>query len=116
MMYTNTDCTVYVKTDEGYMAVYVPACYWQEVRAAEAKKYGAELADSVKAIIPEEYADGLDNIPHDGSYIAKGIPETEITDSIEQLLSSDHHVYAISSVTDHRSGSAAVRHITIGAV
>ncbi|MCI5751464.1 MAG: hypothetical protein MR038_03145 [Oscillospiraceae bacterium] len=112
-MYTNTDCTVYVKNDGEYTAIYVPACYWQEVRAAETKKYGAELADSVKAIIPAEYADGLDKLPREGTFIAKGIPGIEITDSIEPLLSADISVFAVSSVTDHRSGSEAVQHITI---
>lgn len=110
-MYTNTDCTVFLKTDNGYETVHVEGCYWQEIKAAEVKKYGAENADSVKAIIPLEYTEGLDRITKSGSYIAKGVPDIQITDSIEPLI--DYPVYEICSVTDHRSGSEDVQHITV---
>lgn len=113
MMYTNTDCTVYISTENGYEIVYVQGCYWQEVKAAETKKYGAENADSVKIIIPAEYAKGLDGISKSGSYIAKGVPDIPVTDSIEPLIAGSFPVYEICSVTDHRSGSERVQHITV---
>lgn len=111
LMYTNADCTVYAKTDDGYETIHVEGCYWQQIKAAETKKYGAENADSIKAIIPLEYTEGLDRITKSGSYIAKGAPDIVITDSIEPLI--DYPVYEICSVTDHRSGSEDVQHITV---
>ncbi|MBQ8569331.1 MAG: hypothetical protein IJ446_08950 [Oscillospiraceae bacterium] len=114
-MYTNTDCTVYSKHEEGYAAVYIPACCWEEIKAHEVKKYGAELADDIKVIIPLSSLTGYKtewDIP-EGSYIAKGSPDIDVTDSIEPLISSNGDVYSVSSVTDNLRGSEAVRHITV---
>lgn len=113
-MYTNTSCTIYAKNGSGYDTVRISACYWQEVRAVEVKKYGAELADSVKVIIPLSALGGYGSewsIP-EGSYIAEGSPDTVITDDISPLIDS---VYAVRSVTDNRRGSENIQHITIGA-
>lgn len=114
-MFTNTDCTIYPKTENGYDTVHISACYWHEVRADEIKKYGAEAADSVQIIIPLDSLDGYGTewkIP-ENSYIAKGSPEAEVTDCIEPVI---NEAFRISSVTDNRSGSAEIRHITINAV
>ncbi len=113
-MYTNSDCTVYSKTENGYKAIYISGCYFQEVKATEIKKYGAELADSIKVIIPSEFLSGYKSewdIP-EGSYIGRGCPGFDFSETIEPLLNS---VFAVNSVTDHLSGSDDVRHITVGA-
>lgn len=114
-MYCNTDCTIYVSLPEGgYKTVHIPGCYWQDVKAIETKKYGAEQADNIHAVIPlsslEGYGTEWDIT--EGSYIARGKPAAEVTESIEPVLDC---VLMIRSVTDSRSGSAAVRHISIGA-
>lgn len=112
-MYTNGDCTLYVAGCSGYRSIYVPACYMQDISAAQIKKYGADIADSVKVIIPQEHCEGLDKLPREGVYIVKGAPDVEITDSIEPLITADIPLYAVTSVTAHFSGSVGIRHITI---
>lgn len=113
-MYTNTNCTIYAKTDSGYDVIPISACYWQSVKAHEVKKYGAELADSVKIIIPKIALGGYPeewNIP-EGSYITEGSPEITITDDISPLIETEN-VFAIHSVTNNLRGSEEIQHITI---
>lgn len=114
-MFCNTDCTIYMSLPEGgYKTVHIGACYWQDVKAYEAKKYGAELADNIHAVIPLAALAGYgtDWSITEGSYIARGAPAAEVTDSIEPVMEL---AYPIRSVTDSRTGSAAVQHISIGA-
>lgn len=113
-MYTNTDCTIYAKTDSGYDTIHISACYWQEIKAVDIKKYGAELADSVKIIIPKYALGGYPtewNIP-EGSYIIEGSPEIAITDDISPLIEAGN-VFAVHSVTNNLRGSEEIQHITI---
>ena len=115
-MYTNTSCTIYSYNGSGYDTISISACYLQEVKANEVKKYGAELADSVKVIIPLYALGGYKtswDIPP-GSYIAEGSPAIAVTDDISPLVDAGL-AYYIKSVTDNRRGSQAVQHITIGA-
>lgn len=113
-MYTNTNCTIYTKTDSGYDTIHISACYWQEIKAVDIKKYGAELADSVKIIIPKYALGGYPtewNIP-EGSYIIEGSPVIAITDDISPLIVSGN-VFAVHSVTNNLRGSEEIQHITI---
>jgi len=116
-VYTNTSCTIYAKTDSGYNIIPIPACYFREVKAQEVKKYGAELADSVKVIIPLAALDGYKtawDIP-EGSYIMEGTSTSETSvSSIAELVEAGV-VFSINSVTNDLRGSDAVKHISIGA-
>ena len=113
-MYTNTSCTIYAKNENGYDTIHISDCYWQEIKAYEVKKYGAELADSVKIIIPKyalcDYLTGW-KIP-EGSYIIEGSPEITITDDISPLIEAGN-VFAVHSVTNNLRGSEEIQHITI---
>ena len=119
-MYTNTSCTIYAKTDSGYDTIHISDCYWQEIKVYEVKKYGAELADSVKIIIPKyalgDYLDvtveGFDWKIPEGSYIIEGSPEITITDDISPLIEAGN-IFAVHSVTNNLRGSEEIQHITI---
>ena len=117
-MYTNTSCTIFSKNDTGYDIIPISACYWQEVKAHEVKNYGAELADSVKIIIPLSALGGYKSgwKITEGSYIAEGETTSGLPqiDSIEPLIESGE-VFSIRSVTDNLRGSENIQHITIGA-
>lgn len=101
-MTVNGRCTVFRAAGRGIEKVGVFDCMWQEVRAAEVKKYGEENADTAKVFIPDIAAD-----IRKGDYIFFG----EMSDPTDKELYSGLHVH---SITVNNFGSQNMRHIMLG--
>ena len=101
-MTVNGRCTVFRAAGRSIEKVGVFDCMWQEVRAAEVKKYGEKNADAATVFIPDICTD-----IRKGDFIFFG--ETDIP--TEKELYSGLHVH---SVTVNSFGSPHMRHLMLG--
>lgn len=51
-MLTESCCTLYLRSGEGFDRYFVPACHWQESKAANVLKSGIQDADGITVYIP----------------------------------------------------------------
>lgn len=53
-MLTESSCTLYLKTGEGFERYVVPECHWQESLAANVLKSGLQNANGIVVYIPKK--------------------------------------------------------------
>lgn len=124
-MISNSAVTIYCKMpDDTYKRIFISECFWQNIKAKEIKKYGAENASSVSVMIFKNSLDGYispENFVGDGftvdapndTYIVKGECLHEISESITELLENYREVYRVCESTENLYGSNDLQHIRI---
>lgn len=100
-MTTNGICTIARAKETGNYIVWQGKCMWQEVRAAEVKKYGEARADKAAVFIPD-----TDAAVSEGDMIIFGEYDADktVTDGL-----------TVMGITVRRFGSPDMQHTEIGA-
>ena len=123
-MITNTGCTLYNTLPDGTLKrTYFPAVFWQNVKAEEIKKYGAENASSVSVMIfadqlhdyvsPDRWSgEGWTADTQNDTYIVKGDCCIDVSDDIG-VLYENAEVYKVCSAVENLFGSPELWHIRI---
>lgn len=98
-MVLNANCTVIRTDDNGeYRIINTYPCMWQETNGYTARNFGEEKTTGAKIYIPNVNAD-----VNKGDYVVKGAPDSpDITNAL-----------AVTAVTRHDYGSAAMQHIRV---
>lgn len=50
-MLTNESCTIFIKSGNGFISYFVPACHWQESKSGNVLKSGLADADGITVYI-----------------------------------------------------------------
>lgn len=98
----NAECTVWHKTDDGYITQHYP-CWWQDTYAQTISKTGSIDVDTAMIHLP------LSAVVNKSDYIAVGNIEYDVAGSVTDLLKT-HHPLKISMVSPKNYGSEIMRH------
>lgn len=103
----NGRCTVWHKTDEGYITLHYP-CWWQDTEAVNISKSGKTDVDTAAVYLP------LAAEVAKSDYIAKGDIAFEIAGSVTDLLKAASPL-KITTVARKDYGSEYMRHMEVTA-
>lgn len=119
-MYTNTDITVYIDTDNGYERHYIYGVFWEGEKAANLLKSGMTVSDAVTIYIPKSsIPEGL-KLREGKDLIVKGICPFEFDNTGGETVSKslknlrrDYRVLVVSVIDEKYYGSEAMQHIQL---
>lgn len=104
MMFCNASCTVFNKTNNGYIPLYISKVYWKERYKIDVKTNQRENIKSLSLLIP--WSDDI--TVNKGDIVARGKYET----SIKSKNDLDN-AFVIDKIEYNNFGSQYIRHISI---
>lgn len=103
----NAECTVWHKSDSGYITLHYP-CWWQDTEAINISKIGKTDVDTAMIHLP------VDSNISKGDYIAKGNIGYDVVGSVTELLKS-YSPLKITTVSRKDYGSEVMHHTEVSA-
>lgn len=103
----NTECTVWHKSDSGYITLHCP-CWWQDTEAVNISKSGKTDVDTAMIYLP------VDSTVAKGDYIAKGNIDYDVIGSVSDLLKS-YSPLKVTAVSRKDYGSEVMHHTEVTA-
>ena len=138
-MLTESSCTLYLRSGEGFDRYVVPECHWQECKAANVLKSGLQSADGIAVYIPKNamvlFPDGrlypsskllpnMDISPKkpaqdmivngECSFLFDNSTPQKVSESLKEL-NSRFEVHTVMSVDKLLYGSEELQHYKISA-
>lgn len=127
-MLTESCCTLYLRSGEGFDRYFVPACHWQESKAANVLRSGMQDADGVVVYLFEQKLDeSLVNalkarkqaaqdliVKGECHFVFDNSSPQKASESL-RALNASHDVHTVMSIDRLLYGSPELRHFKLSA-